>query len=80
LANEAEDAAKVIGKDYASKPGAVDQTCSLEYMFVLLGNRRLAMRIAQWDIVRVLEGITLVDLKQLVGDILRCNDQQLKGP
>lgn len=79
MANEAEDAAKVIGKDYASKPGAVDQTCSLEYMFVLLVNRLLAMGIARWDIVRVLKGFALVNLKQLVGDILS-NDQQLKGP
>jgi hypothetical protein len=36
LPNEAENAANVIRKDDAREPGAVDEPCSLEDLFVLI--------------------------------------------
>jgi len=63
LANEAENATKVIGKDRASKPLAIDQTRRLEDVLFLSGELLYTVGILQGNIVWVDVGGTLVNLK-----------------
>jgi hypothetical protein len=75
LANEAKNTAEVIGKDRASKPRAVDEARCLEDVLVLNGNLLLAFRIVRRDIIWVLVGGALVNLKQFVSNVLNMNYQ-----
>lgn len=63
LAMEAENTTKVIGKDCASKPRAIDETRSLEDVLFLFGDLLHALRIVQADCIWVLIGTALVDLQ-----------------
>lgn len=70
LANEAENAAKVIRKDGISEPRAINEACSLKDLLVLIINLLLAFRVRQGVILWILPGVTLIDLKQFVCDVL----------
>jgi hypothetical protein len=59
---EAEDATKVIGKDRASKPGAVDETRSLEDVLFLLGELLCTVGLVDRDILWLFISATLIDL------------------
>ncbi|KAI9456590.1 hypothetical protein F5148DRAFT_1151317 [Russula earlei] len=50
--NEAENAAKLIGKDRNSEPRAVDEPRSLESPLILIGEHLYTVRILQRDIIR----------------------------
>jgi len=63
LANEAENATKVIGKDRTSEPRAIDQTRRLEDVLVLSGELLYTVVILQGNIVWVHVGGTLVNLE-----------------
>ncbi|KAI9449116.1 hypothetical protein F5148DRAFT_1153240 [Russula earlei] len=54
--NEAENAAKLIGKDRKSEPRAVDEPCSLESPLVLIGEHLYTVRILQRDIIGIGQG------------------------
>jgi hypothetical protein len=64
LANEAENATKVIRKDRTSKPRAIDETRGLKDFLILIIDLRPALRILQvnsfWG---VRPGATLINLK-----------------
>ena len=70
MANEAENATKVIGKDRASEPLAIDQTRRLEDVLFLSGELLYTVGILQRNIVWVDVGGTLVNLKYFVGNVL----------
>ena len=76
LPTEAENAAKIIRKYYASEPRTVDESCNLEDFFVLFPNDVWAIGFVQRDTVGVLEVTVLVNFKQLVGNVLRRASQQ----
>ena len=63
LANEAENAANVVGKDRTSEPRAIDEARRLEDLFFLIGDFLYALRLIQGDIIWVLPRITLINLK-----------------
>jgi hypothetical protein len=78
LANEAKNTAEVIGKDRTSKPRAVDEMRCVEDVLVLNGNLPLALGIVRGDIIWVLVGGALVNLKQFVGNVLNMNYQRAR--
>jgi len=59
---EAEDATKVIGKDRASKPRAVDETRCLEDVLFLLGELLCTVGLVDRDILWLFISATLIDL------------------
>jgi hypothetical protein len=67
LANEAENTAKIIGKNYIREPRAIYEARNLEKFFVLL---QFTLRIAQRYFIWVRPRVPLVDLKKSVGDVL----------
>jgi hypothetical protein len=71
LANEAENAANVVRKDRTSEPRAIDETRNLKDLLFLVGDFLCALRIPQGDIIWVLPGVTLINLKQFVCNILK---------
>ncbi|KAI9510564.1 hypothetical protein F5148DRAFT_1147485 [Russula earlei] len=58
--NEAENAAKLIGKDCNSEPRAVDEPRSLESPLVLIGEHLYTVRILQRDIIGIGQGWQLI--------------------
>ena len=65
LPDEAEDGGDVVGEDRGTEPATVNQTRSLEDLFVLAGE------IVSRERAGVFVGRTLVELQDLVCDILR---------
>jgi hypothetical protein len=62
LANEAENAANVVGKYRTSEPRAIDEARRLEYLLFLIADFILAVLIHE-DIIWVLPRITLINLE-----------------
>lgn len=67
LANEAENAAKIIGKNYTREPRTIDEARSLENFLVL---PQSTLRIARRYFIRVCPRVPLVDIEKSVGNVL----------
>jgi hypothetical protein len=67
LANEAENTAKIIGKNYIREPRTIYEAGNLENFFVLL---QFTLRITQRYFIWGCPRVPLVDLKKPVGDVL----------
>lgn len=70
LSNQSEDSAKVVREHGRSKPGCVNQTCSLEQVFFLIEELRCALGVVGRNAVRIDVGSSLINLKQLLGNVL----------
>ena len=75
MANQAQNAAEIIGKDDSRKPTTVDESRGLENVFVLIKYLLSTLGIFQRDIFGFLISLAFVDLKQFVGDILKITVQ-----
>ncbi|KAI9506991.1 hypothetical protein F5148DRAFT_1150075 [Russula earlei] len=68
--NEAENAAKLIGKDRNSEPRAVDEPRSLESPLILIGEHLYTVRILQRDIIGIGQGGSSLSLSRTYGIVV----------